>query len=334
MVAPAAVADDGADDDDAAYTVRRCDRLRPLLSDVKTPLIGYALIVVLMFFGQGKLVFMGSMMQAETPPAHRMPRGVYIDTLHTRADNESFRIVIAEPLEKKKTKKTTTTKTTSDGGGNKAIIKGIVLFFGGNAETLPALIHRCRLLQRGYDLLCMAPEMPGYGKTPGPISVATWYDVAEQAARAARARSKLHQDVPVFAIGSSLGTFSAAHLAAHGLVDAIVLHAPLTSLVDIAASLYWWLPVRFCLREAYRFETVPANAQRIREANRVRALIIHGDADEIVAYSSGQRVHAALGPGISTFITAKGYGHNNVPLDVRGPFGKQIKTFLFDRHDR
>lgn len=160
-----------------------------------------------------------------------------------------------------------------------------------------------------------------------------------------------------------MGTFSALQLAGElpvGTVPKVILHAPLTSLAEIAARLYWYYPVNLLLHSEFRFDNrkhvalltngqVPTKAEdgaRAKGENLARQtsfLIFHGDLDEIVPYSSGKEISEQLEAGFSgvstrgsgtsqvgavKLVTAHGYGHNDLPLDARGPFGHVIKDFL------
>ena len=56
------------------------------------------------------------------------------------------------------------------------------------------------------------------------------------------------------AYGESLGSGQAVRLAAERPVSAVVLEAPLTSTVDVARSIYFWLPFSLLITDKYNNE--------------------------------------------------------------------------------
>ena len=119
-------------------------------------------------------------------------------------------------------------------------MKGICLFFGGNGEHIATTAKYRAPAFHTYGLTLVSPEYPGFGLTPGPLDEALFMEQAEVAGKYADKLAK-SLNVPLVVIGSSLGTFSAVHVAslAEGIGEQLILHAPLTTLVDVAAELYW-----------------------------------------------------------------------------------------------
>ena len=76
------------------------------------------------------------------------------------------------------------------------------------------------------------------------------------------------------------------------------------SMVDIAAGLYPWLPVRWVMRNRYPSE--------VRVASYAGPwLQLHGDADTLVPLSSGKRLFDACPSGDKKFVVIPGMGHND-----------------------
>ncbi|HKO08074.1 MAG TPA: alpha/beta hydrolase, partial [Alphaproteobacteria bacterium] len=84
----------------------------------------------------------------------------------------------------------------------------------------------------------------------------------------------------------SLGTGVASEMAREREAAALVLEAPFTSLVDVAAHHYWWTPVRWLLRD--RFDSIDRIA-----AVAMPLLIVHGERDRQVPLKFGKRLFAA-----------------------------------------
>ena len=85
--------------------------------------------------------------------------------------------------------------------------------------------------------------------------------------------------------GFSLGSGVAVALAADQPIGKLILEAPYTSIVDVAAAAFPFLPVRWLIRDQFRSD------QRI---SRVTAplLIMHGARDATIPIDLGDRLFA------------------------------------------
>jgi fermentation-respiration switch protein FrsA (DUF1100 family) len=111
----------------------------------------------------------------------------------------------------------------------------------------------------------------------------------------------------IVVIGESLGTGVATRLAADREVGALILEAPYTSLADLAAQRYPWLPARHLIRDPF------PSLDRIARVTEP-LLILHGTADSRVPFGMGQALYAAA-PGPKRLIPMPGTGH----VDLFGP---------------
>lgn len=260
------------------------------------PVLLYALLVLVLAWQQDSLVF---------PGAGRGDRGlgnlprVRAEQL-VREGGARFRIAIATPE------------------GNPT---GVVLVFCGNGEDLFSGSFAA-FEWSAYGVLAIAVEHPGFGASEGPPSVEALYGAADSALAFARARAD-ELRVPLCVAGTSLGTFCAVHVATTGRCDALVLRAPPASLLAAAKVHYPWLPVSWFLKHDF---------DNLAQAGKVscRALVVHGDRDDVVPIDQGRAVQQALG-GPSEFVVANGYGHNDVPFAAEGPFGARLGRFLSQR---
>jgi fermentation-respiration switch protein FrsA (DUF1100 family) len=86
--------------------------------------------------------------------------------------------------------------------------------------------------------------------------------------------------------GESLGAGVVTLLAAEQTFRAVILQAPFTSLVDMGAEIFPFLPVSLLARERY---------DSLARIGRITApvLIVHGEDDEVVPVSHGRRLFAA-----------------------------------------
>ncbi len=104
-------------------------------------------------------------------------------------------------------------------------------------------------------------------------------------------------------VAESLGTGLAIYVAADRPVAGVSLMAAYSSIVDVAAFRYWWVPVDILITD--RFDTLP-------HAARVKAplLVQHGDLDQTIPLKFGERLFEAV-TSAKQFILRKGRGHND-----------------------
>jgi fermentation-respiration switch protein FrsA (DUF1100 family) len=120
--------------------------------------------------------------------------------------------------------------------------------------------------------------------------------------------------------GESLGAAVAVSLATERPPAAIVLRSPFTSLVDVAAVHYPWLPVRRLLVDRYpSIERIPSI--------RVPVLVIAGDRDDIVPEHLSRRLFEAAGEP-KRYVVVPGAGHNDPELLDGGQMLAEIEGFL------
>jgi len=270
-------------------------------SHVKTGAIIYIVIASVLWLAQYHLIFVGSSFSFDES---KLPSTSVLLTL-SRPAGQTFRVLSA--------------------GVDRPSL--VVVFFGGNGEHLGALWYRCRQFME-YGALVFAVEYPGYGLSVGPASDTSFREAAEVIGSHARVRADSY-GIPMVAVGSSLGGFSALHLVASEIATKAVLHAPFTSMVDVAAHLYWWLPVRQLLQANLTFDNMPTASRiavRASPSDDNLVLILHGTADEIVAFKFGHTLCDRIQS--CEFVSAGEYHHNDLPLHYSGPFGHTIREFL------
>jgi fermentation-respiration switch protein FrsA (DUF1100 family) len=120
--------------------------------------------------------------------------------------------------------------------------------------------------------------------------------------------------------GESLGAAVAVGLAVQRPPAALVLRSPFTSLGDVGAVHYPWLPVRRLLIDRY------PSVERIASV-RAPVLVIAGDRDDIVPAALSRRLYdAAAEP--KRFVLVPGAGHNDPELLDGGQMIDEIEGFL------
>ena len=246
---------------------------------------GYLALGALMFFAQRALMYFPD--RARTPPAAAgLPQAEEV-TLDT-ADGEKIIVWHIAPR------------------GDKPV----VLYFHGNGGALNLRADRFRkIAAEGFGLVGVSYR--GYGGSTGkPTETGLIED-----ARAAYAFAAKRYPGRIAVWGESLGTGVAVALAAEKPVMRVILDAPYTSTVDVAADLYWFHPVRWLMKDQYRSDL------RIKQV-KAPVLILHGDADTIIPIRYGERL-LALVPGEKRMVRFKDGWH--VDLDRLGAADEALK---------
>ncbi len=181
------------------------------------------------------------------------------------------------------------------------IMPTVVFFHGNGADRAEFMDLGARLHDRGWGVVLASYR--GYSGNPGkPTETGLMADArATLAAVAPRVG-------PVIVWGHSLGSGVAARVAAEGRVAGLVLESPYTSVTDVAARLYPYIPVRLLLLD--RFDTRALTA-RIH----VPVLIFHSVDDPQIPFAMGQELADRLGP-LATFVRLNGVGHDPHLLDL------------------
>jgi fermentation-respiration switch protein FrsA (DUF1100 family) len=193
--------------------------------------------------------------------------------------------------------------------------RAVMLIAHGNGGNLT---HRWDLLELLHELgvSAMIFDYRGYGRSSGSPTEAGILADARAARRWLAQRAGVREaDVVLF--GESLGGGVMVDLAATDGARALVLESTFTSLPDVAAFHYRWLPVRLLMRT--RLDSIT----KIGEY-RGPLLQFHGDADTIIPLAIGERLfHAAGEP--KQLVIIPGGDHN----DPRSPqFVAALDQFL------
>ena len=96
----------------------------------------------------------------------------------------------------------------------------------------------------------------------------------------------------------------AVALAAEKPVGSLVLEALFTSVADVGARHYWFVPVRLFMKDKFRSDL---------RAGKVTApvLVVHGDEDTVVPITLGERLYAMI-QAPKHFVRVAGGGHSDL----------------------
>ncbi len=157
----------------------------------------------------------------------------------------------------------------------------VVLYFHGNAGSLRNRSDRFRALTSdGYGLVALSYR--GYSGSTGSPSEAGMIADAQTAYAFAAARVPPER---IVVFGESIGTGVAVALAATQRIGRLVLESPFTSTADVAAPIYWYLPVRFLMKDQFHSD------ERIGKVT-APLLVLHGERDQVVPIALGERLFA------------------------------------------
>jgi len=258
------------------------------------PAIAYAVILLLVFLFQSRLVYFPQY-ERELTATPRVAGLDYEDVTLRAADDVALHGWWAPARD----------------------ARGAVLIFHGNAGNISHRIDYLTMFNRlGYAVLII--DYRGYGKSSGTPSEEGTYRDAEAAWQHLMETRKLKpQDVVI--LGESLGGGVATWLAAKYPPRALVLASVFTSVPDMGARVYWWLPVRLLARIEY-------NSRERMPKITAPVLIAHSREDDIVPFAHGEALFAAAREP-KQFLTLSG-GHNNGFLFMRAEWVAAVGAFL------
>ena len=209
--------------------------------------------------------------------------------------------------------------TTSD--GEKVIVwhvparpgRPVILYFPGNGDSLAGCVSRFKAMTAdGTGLVALSYR--GYAGSSGAPSEE---GLLRDAAAAYAFTTERYAAERIVAWGFSLGTGVAVAIASEHPVRKLILEAPYTSAVDVAASLYRFAPVRLLMRDQFRSDG------RIARVT-VPLLVMHGTNDLAIPIGFGERLFT-LAHEPKQFVRFAGGGHDN--LDAFGAI-ETAKRFI------
>lgn len=268
--------------------------MRVMVNVLLAGAIAYAVILLLVFLFQPRLVYFP---QVERE-LRATPRNVGLDyedvVLHT-ADGEKLHAWWTPARE----------------------ARGAVLILHGNAGNISHRLEYLSMFNRlGYATLLV--DYRGYGRSSGaPSEVGTYRDAEAAWHYLIETRKLAAHDVVVF--GESLGGGVATWLAAKYPPRGLILASTFTSVPDLGAAVYPWLPVRWLARIDYN------NLDHIGKIT-VPVLIAHSRNDEIIPIAHGEALFAAAREP-KQFLTLSG-GHNEGFLFARPEWAAAVGAFL------
>lgn len=195
--------------------------------------------------------------------------------------------------------------------------RGTVLVLHGNAGNISHRIGYATMFNRlGYSVLLF--DYRGYGKSAGhPSEEGTYRDADAAWQHLTTVRGIKSREIVI--VGESLGGGVASWVALKYPPRALVLASTFTSVPDLGAQIYPWLPVRLLSSIQYNtLERMPQIAAPV--------LIAHSRTDDIIPYAHGEALFAAARDPKE--LLALSGGHNDGFLYTREEWIAAVGAFL------
>jgi pimeloyl-ACP methyl ester carboxylesterase len=249
---------------------------------------GYGAVATLMYFGQRSLLYFPE--ESRTAPAAAGLPGADEVVLDT-SDGEQV-IVWHRPPQ----------------AGHP-----VVLYFHGNGGSLRIRATRlAALTSDGTGLVALSYR--GFGGSTGSP---TEDGLIRDATAAYRFAAERYGANRIVLWGESLGTGVAVAIAADHPVAGVILESPFTSTADVAAAVYWFMPVRLLMKDQFHSD---ARIARVTAP----VLIMHGARDATVPIGYAEELFGMV-TAPKHFVRFPDGAHNN--LDAFGALDA-VRAFL------
>lgn len=195
--------------------------------------------------------------------------------------------------------------------------RGVLLFCHGNAVNISHLLDSVQIFYR-LGLSTLVFDYRGYGQSEGTPSEQGTYQDAEAAWRYLVEQQGIELN-RIIIYGHSLGGSVASWLGSQHPSAALVIDSSFTSVADVGAAVYRYLPVRLLSRFQYNTRE---NLQKVRSP----VLIIHSREDELIPYSHGLELFRSA-PDPKAFLEITG-DHNSGFLTSGSRYTEGLQGFL------
>lgn len=190
----------------------------------------------------------------------------------------------------------------------------LLIYFGGNAEEVSGTVAN---MPRFHGWSLLAVNYRGFGFSEGRPSEETLFKDALFIYDYIEERADIDPPV-VVAMGRSLGTGVAVHLARERSLNGVILVSPYDSVTDVAQELYRFIPVSLLLRH-------PFDSIKLAPSIDVPMLALVATEDELVRPWRSRRLVEAWG-GEYNLQLIEGKGH--VGIHSHEVYWKSIEEFL------
>ncbi|MBL8819313.1 MAG: alpha/beta hydrolase [Planctomyces sp.] len=297
---------------------------------VRAVVIGYLLVIVLMWSLQRMLLYKprtGADLRIET---HEKVRDLYPTVRDLKLRTSDGETLGAWLLASSDSTASSDSVAASEGSTDRESAGGrrLVLYFHGNKGDRSSRYGWYQMFHR-LDVDVLAIDYRGYGDSTGsPTETGIVTDALTAWQYATQELG--YQPENILIMGVSLGGGVAVQLAsrlnsADNIPAGLVVVASFSSVTDVAADRYPFLPVRWLVTDQFESHV------RIKDVVCPQ-LILHGDQDQDIPLRFGRKLYeasvAADHPVDRKWVVLKGTGHNDL-LQVAAPtIETELQQFL------
>jgi fermentation-respiration switch protein FrsA (DUF1100 family) len=221
-------------------------------------IVGYAAIGALLYLAQRSLLYVPE--RTRTPPDAAGLPGAHEVILDT-PDGERVIVWHVPPHEG----------------------RPVLLYFHGNGGSLAWRAERFRAMTAdGTGLVALSYR--GFGGSTGSPTEAGLKQDADTAYGFAAERYGAER---IVLWGESLGTNLAIAIAAERKVARVVLESPHPSIADVAASVYWFIPARWLIKDPFRSDLIVGKVT-------APVLVLHGERDRLIPIAFAERLYELI----------------------------------------
>lgn len=175
-----------------------------------------------------------------------------------------------------------------------------IIYFGGNAEDVAANMPDFDRALPGYTIYLV--NYRGYGASTGePTEAALFADAERVYDRVKQDHRRIH------AMGRSLGSGVAVHLATVRDIDRLVLVTPYDSIASVAAGAMPFFPVKWLLKDRY-------DAARLAARLTSPSLVLMAERDQVIPRRHSEKLVEAFDPQVVTAVVVPGADHNTIGM--------------------
>lgn len=272
-----------------------------MLTALLTAAGAYGALLLFLYFGQASLLYLPDLPSRELV-ATPEDAGLAYETVHLKTEDgvtlHGWYVPAAAP-------------------------RGTPLFFHGNAGNISHRLDSLAIFHRlGLNVFIF--DYRGYGQSGGkPDEEGTHRDAMAAWRYLTGERGIEGRGIVLF--GRSLGAALAAWLATETRPGGLILESAFTSVPDLAADLYRWLPARRLTRLKYPTRDYLARVD-------CPVLVVHSPEDEIIPYRHGRALYAAARQP-KAFLELRG-DHNTGFLLSGEDYVRGLAAFLDAHLDR
>lgn len=195
--------------------------------------------------------------------------------------------------------------------------KGVILFCHGNAGNISHRIDTINIFH-SLGLSTFIFDYRGYGRSEGRTTEeGTYADAAGAWLYLLQEKGVKPEEITI--AGRSLGGSVAAWLAAHKNPRALIIESTFSSVPELGARLYPYLPVKLLCRFSY-------NTKEYVKKVKCPLLVVHSPDDEMIPFSHGNKIFASANEP-KKFLRIRG-SHNEGFIFSQEQYTRGLKEFL------